>query len=181
MGREGVVASVTRKVEDGANLVEVTLDANDLNPSTSVHYAAPGDDAPPLAGDHAALVEAPGSGNENAVGYFSPSLEGKAAPGEKRIFGRSPSGEVVSELWLKGDGSVVIENLLGGKIEMAADGSVTINGVTIDLLGNISTLGTVDALDVSVIASTPPGVSLGTHVHNVPSPVSAPTEGPIGL
>jgi len=155
MGRIGEVQSF----EDGA--VKVDPGGGDL--LTADHFAPVGDDSPPLAGDFAALEESAGAGAEQATGY-SDDTEKKAAPGEKRVYARDAAGEVVAELWLKGDGSIEITSIKSGS-------EVTINGVTIDQDGNISTPG-----DVEI---GPAGLSLLTHVH-ISGGSGSPSSGPQG-
>lgn len=75
--------------------------------------------------------------------------------------------------WLKNDGSINIENG-AGHIRMAVDGTVTINGVTIDTSGNVRTAATVTAsTDVNG-----GGISLKIHTHgnveNGPGSTGAP-------
>lgn len=139
---------------------------------TATHFADPGDDSRPLPTDFVALSSAPGAGVKQAVGYLDPKTEPAAGPGEKRIYSRSGPGTVAAVVWLKNDGTVVIENAAGGTIEMASSGDVTINGVTIDAAGNISAPGEVTAKSMA----TP--VALSTHVHTSAAPGS-PTSGPI--
>ncbi len=140
--------------------------------ATAEHFGAPGDDAVPLPGDDVALVEGEGSGEEHAVGYADPSAK-KAAPGERRIYSRTPAGQLAAEFWLKGDGSVEITNLLataGGVLKMNADGSMALNGIEISPTGSITvpvgaTLGN-------------PVLDLLTHIHAVaaaPGPTGPPT------
>lgn len=62
--------------------------------------------------------------------------------------------------WLKNDGSISVENG-AGHIRMSADGTVTINGVTFDTSGNVSTSATVTA-STDVEGG---GISLKSHVH----------------
>lgn len=104
------------------------------------HFSAPGDDSYPLPGDYPALVETQRTGGVAAVGYMDPKSEQKAAAGEKRIYSRDGDGNAVVELWLKADGSAILSNALGS-IQLKADGSVDINGVTIDADGNTNING----------------------------------------
>lgn len=171
MGRVGTVQSFVRKTVDDAHVTDVKLDSGSEGPVTAPHFSSPGDDSPPLAGDFVVTVESAGAGNEVAVGYFDPKNEPQAAKGEKRIYSRNASGDVKVVVWLKSDGSLVIEND-NGAIELKANGDVDINGVTIDANGNIRAAG-----EVTAKASSTP-VSLSTHVHPTPSGASsAPTPG----
>lgn len=156
--------------EDGrASDVKADLGGRAINVT---HFADPGDDSQPLSSDYVALSSAPGAGAEQAVGYLDPNTPPAAGPGEKRIYSRSGPGVVAAVVWLKSDGTVVIENASGGAIQMAPSGDVTINGVTIDAAGNISTPGDV----IAKTLATP--VSLSTHVHTSTAPGSA-TSGPL--
>lgn len=64
-------------------------------------------------------------------------------------------------VWLKNDGSITIENG-AGHIRMAADGTVTINGVTIGTDSNVTTPADVVASGISLSSHTHPGDSGGT-------------------
>jgi len=159
MGRVGEV----KAYEDGA----VRVDAGGGDDETADHFAPAGDDAPPLAGDIAALSDAPGAGSESAVGYRDDTTK-KSADGEKRIYSRKPDGSLAAEFWLKGDGTWVMTDLLNGaSFSSDSDGAVTINGVKIDSDGNIETPGDVDADgDVTANAAVPAAsVTLSTHQH----------------
>ncbi len=140
--------------------------------STAEHFGAPGDDAPPLPGDDVLVVEGEGAGEEHAAGYADATTK-KAANGERRIYSRTPAGELAAEFWLKGDGSVVVTNLLapaGGAIELKADGSVVLNGVEISPTGSI-TVPTGETLGNPVL-------DVLTHIHQVaaaPGPTGPPT------
>lgn len=173
----GAVGQVIGNESDG----NVKCDLGGGDNATVDHFADPGEDCPPLPGDAVAVGDGPGTGGVIATGYHSAAHAGQAAAGEKRTFARTAGDVLAAEIWLRGDGSVLIRSVLataGGRIEIGADGSVTINGVTIDPEGNIATAGTVAAADATV--ETVPGVplSLAQHVHTSAAPGS-PTTGPI--
>lgn len=157
MSRVAEVLASERVVEEGAHGVDVKCDPGG-DTLTAPHFADPGDDSQPLPGDFVALETSSGSGLEQATGYADVKNEGKAQPGEKRIYARDASGAVMVELWLRGDGSLVIDNG-SGKVELAAGGDVTINGVVIDASGNVKAPGEVTAM------ATGPGVKLSKHKH----------------
>lgn len=165
----GFVAGVTafaRTETQGAQTPEVTVDRDGDETATAHHFAAPGDDAPPLPGDLAFLADDTGSGEAQAVGYQDPSTPGLAAPGEKRIYARSAAGVVAVALWLKGDGTLVVESQSGAVVELGADGAVRIGNA----LGEVA----VDAAGV-VTATTPLGTfGAGTHTHATPFGPSGP-------
>jgi hypothetical protein len=145
--------------EDGAKVTDVQVDPGGSANVSAEHFAAAGDDAPPLPGDSAITVPSSGRGKEAAVGYVDPKIDAKAQPGEKRIYARDGDGVLIGEIWLKGDGTIVITNREGGAIEMAPGGNVTINGVLIDTSGNVVAPGEITAKD------GPTSVKLTTHNH----------------
>lgn len=136
------------------------------------HFADGGDDCPPLAGDFVALDDGPGTGTKQATGYHDPSdvTARQAAPGEKRIYSRAGPGVLAATLWLKADGTIVIQSELapaGGTFEIGVDGVVTINGdAQIDATGEV------------IAKVSGGGVKLSTHLTPSPfGPLGPPTPG----
>lgn len=129
---------------------EAKVDRGGGDNITARHFSAPGDDSAPIAGDWCSISDASGTGRQSAVGYYDAINAPKSSPGEKRIYGRDPSGEVVSEMWLKNDKTVAISNAAGSFL-MQADGVVVINGVKITPEGDVV---------------LPNGVTLGEHKHS---------------
>ena len=163
MGLIALVKSFSRVVRNGAKISDVKVDPGGGANITGEHFADAGDDSHPLNTDYALLTKTRRSGSYAPSGYADPINDPVAAAGEKRIYGRDPStGLAVNQVYLKADGSVIINNALGA-IELKADGSVDINGAIISPLGAIQT-----AL----------GRDLDTHVHPITSGSSAP--GPTG-
>ena len=117
-------------------------------------YQQPGDDAAPLPGDYAAMMQVNGTGRWLMVGALDPKNQGTAKPGERRVYGRNTNGSIVCEIHLTNDGSVRISNS-GGSINMGIDGTVNINGAIIDSGGNI----------VGATVATQAGIDLDSHVH----------------
>jgi hypothetical protein len=166
----------------------VKCDPGDGNAATGFHFAPPGTDAPPLAGDLAYLADDLGAGNAQAVGYQDPKNAGVAAGGEHRIYARAADGSIVAAIWIKGDGSIVIESALAGSsVELAADGAITLTGPNAS-----AELGADGAIDLSnaqggiavdaagnVTATTPLGTfGAGTHTHTSPfGPTGPPMPG----
>lgn len=105
MSGVALVLSTERVSGEDGHGVDVKVDVGG-DPFTADHYAGAGDDSPPLPGDTAALAESAGSGQEHVTGYADTRNVGRAAAGEKRIYARNPSGAVVADVWLKGDGTV---------------------------------------------------------------------------
>jgi hypothetical protein len=172
MSRVAIVRSTSRVTEEGGGEgLDVVCDPGGDQNVTAPHFADAGDDSCPLPGDFVALEQSSGTGVEQAVGYADVDNAGKAAPGEKRIYARDARGAVKVELWLKGDGAIVVDNG-AGKLELAPGGDVTINGVTIDKSGNVSAPGDVTA------KRGPQAVRLSTHTHlSGTGPTQSPTPG----
>jgi hypothetical protein len=147
----------------------VSVDGDDVkvdeeDPRTPEHYQPAGDDAKPLRGDYAAISGDDEGSSSGSIVAFHDTVDAnrKAAPGEKRIYARDATGQLVGDVWLKGDGTMVMQNHLaplGGIFEIKADGTVVINGV------EFSPLGVVKCLDVSVSLIIPAGLSLAGHAH----------------
>ena len=162
-------------------------------------YQPAGLDAPPLPGDTCACMAITDGTGEFAIVAFS-GPEGKAAPGETRVFSRDTAGTVKAEAWLRGDGTITLEagvdqpvrpsltlspdgtltgSYLGwsfefdpaGGLSITALAGVTLNGVSIDALGNLS------ATTVGSLLN-----DLDTHIHNQtvpPGPPPVPTTPPV--
>ncbi len=170
---------------NGARYAELRVDPGGGPNVTPSHSAPPGYDAQPLPGfDYAVAVSVKGTGRSAVVGYVDTLTEPETGPGEIVVYARDPStGLRVSELYLGDDGrlsldnlekgafisiarlgdislhaankSVAITNNNGGEIKLKNDGSVTINGATISLAGEITNAA---------------GTVLGTHTHGGGSP-----------
>lgn len=100
----------------------VKVDPGGGAPVTAAHVASPGVDAPPLPGDYAEISESTGKGTRRVVGYYDHRNTRLAEGGELRIYGRDSDGNVVNSWWLKGDGTVVLENA-GGTFEFLPSGT----------------------------------------------------------
>jgi hypothetical protein len=167
-----IVLKSERTTEEGAQVVDVEADLGGGANATLDHFTPPGVDALPLPGDAAAVSSGAGTGREQTTGYNDPKNEGKARPGEIRVYARRESdGSVVCDVWLKGDGSIRGENS-GGYFEFMSDGTFKVNGVT------ISPTGAIEApLEITAMASVAP-VNLSTHVHgSAVGPTAPPTPG----
>ncbi len=114
----GLVAEVVDVESDG----NVKVDPGGGDALIADHFGPSGDDSPPLPGDNVALTDGSETGTQQATGYSDPDNDGVAAQGEKRSYARSPAGTPVAEVYLKGDGSIVIKSLLpgGGTIDLGA-------------------------------------------------------------
>ena len=194
MGRIARILSFVRSEINGAKVSDVKSDPGGGPNTTSQHFQPAGDDAHPLPGDYVATSPAAGTGRETAVGYLDPANKQKAGPGEKRLYARDSAGAQVCEVWLKADGSVLIQNETGSTV-LNPDGSVvTTNEGGVMTFGadgsfTVTNAGGSMALAASGVASingatitedgdfvTSDGVSLRDHKHigNLGSPTSQP-------
>lgn len=172
MGLIARVLSFTRVVSNGIQFSDVKMNPDGGSNITGEHFSSPGNDSPPLPGDTAVTVGIPRTGGQVPVGYIDTENEGVAVPGEVRIYGRDSSGNIVNEVWLRADGSVLISNA-NGSFELKADGSIigqnsagsfelevsgdfVVNGATITALGDVVT-----ALGRSLDTHVHPGVTTG--------------------
>lgn len=152
---------------------QVVADLGGGDEVSAAQCAPPGIDAPPLPGDTAVCVEYSKSGEQAAVAAIV--ADQKAKPGELRLFSRDTDRELVATVWLRDDGSIVIETADGGKLETNADG-VTVTG-DLTVTGALSVAGAIEGASVT---DTTTSVGLGTHVHVLNGPVlptSPPTPG----
>lgn len=130
-------------------------------------FSGAGDDSIPLPGDYAVTVEIPRQGGVAIVGFVDPGNASAVNPGEKRSYSRSSDGTIVAQVYLKNDGSVIIDND-NGSITLDAGGDITLNGVTIDASGNVTVPTSINLA----------GKELNGHNHAILSGSSAP--GPTG-
>lgn len=174
-----ILAFTRRTNRHGAKVSDVKVDAGGGNNRTAEHFDGPGADAFPLTTDWVTASDVEGTGRESVLGYLDPINTPKAAKGERRIYGRDPSdGAEVCTVWAKNDGTVVISNE-NGTFELSPGGTVTINGVTIDPSGNITSPTTIKGLNLEGTASVKAaGKDLAGHTHAITGGSSAP--GPTG-
>ena len=125
MGSVARLLSFERVTRNGAEISIVKLNPDGGANITADHFDSAGDDAHPLPTDYLVTTTVRGSGREGVVGYVDPLNVGKTAPGEKRIYGRDSNGVAVNEVWLKADGSILIENA-GASISVLPGGEVNI-------------------------------------------------------
>lgn len=135
MGVIARVLSFVRRAVNGAQTSDVKLDPGGGPNRTAQHFAAPGDDSHPLAGDYCYAAPTPRRGGLAVLGYVDPVNAPASAPGERRLYARDPqTGDVTGEVWLKSDGAIEVVNG-SGSFRLLADGTANINGVTIDASG----------------------------------------------
>jgi hypothetical protein len=188
MGFLATVVEFLRSSDQGTPTPEVKCDPGDNDAATHFHFAPPGTDAVPLAGDVAYLGDDLGAGTAQAIGYQDPNNTGLAAGGEHRTYARAPDGSIVGEIWSKGDGSILVRSVLAGSsVELGADGAISLTSP-----GASAELGADGAIEVSnalggiavdaagnVTATTPLGTfGAGTHTHASPfGPTGPPIPG----
>lgn len=180
MGRIGKVLSFIRTVINGGQASQTRLTYGEGYNVTSEHWAPPGDDGNPMPGDYVFTVPNGREGGVSTLGYIDTKNAGVAASGERRIYGRDASGAPVCEVWCKktgdvlssndngsttlaADGSITGINQAGGSFSLQAGGNFVVNGVTIDLAGNITTSAAVNSATVVATATvTAPTVNAAT-------------------
>jgi hypothetical protein len=179
----GLVDQFERDVEDGGHVVNVQVDFGGGNKATTELFQSAGVDAPPLPDDAAICVD--GDGSDACVGFADTKNEGKALGGELRFYARDENGVPVSEVWLKRDGSAELTGIkCGWKIVGGSDGTITLNGATIDTSGNLVVPGDASVKgaakingEVTAMASGA-AVKLSTHQHPTGvGPSGPPTPG----
>jgi hypothetical protein len=107
-------------------------------------YAPSGDDSPPLPDDIVFFSRDSTTGGLVYLGAIDQNNPTEAAPGEKRLYARTPAGAIATELWLKGDGTIEI----AGSSDFA---------VRFDALQAALT-----ALEIQLLAHIHPGVATGS-------------------
>lgn len=136
MGLIGKILSFTRGERGTAKRSTIIVDPGSGANKTAEHFTDPSVDAQPTNNDIPVLMPLNGGGRWVVVGYIDPKNEGLTEPGEHRILGRDPGGTIKSSMWLKGDGTILANDI-----------------VTIDLLGNIVTTGNVSAANITASAA----------------------------
>ncbi len=182
MGRIATVIQFFRSSAAGKFFAAVKSHTGGQYNLTPKIFSAGGDDAPPLPGDNNYLGETSRPGRWAALGFIDGKNAGVALAGEKRIYGRDASGNIVNQFYLKRDGTVVstnagstvtqtpsglvtIENPAGGAIKLLANGDIMLNGVLFPLAGGIipDAVGIDMATNGGDIAF--PAFTVGTHIH----------------
>lgn len=158
MGMIARLKSFLRITRGGDKVPEVKVDTGAGYLVLAEHFQPAGDDGQPLPDDYALMVNVKGSGRSAAAGYLDGKNAGEAGPGERRLYSRDTDGTIKSVIWLKSDGSVTVNNG-SGAITLQSDGTVNLNGVT------INTAGEIDANKVSAPSVVASGKELAGHTH----------------
>lgn len=178
MIRPGKVLEYTRVQTDaGISISDAKCELTEGNTVTARHYQAPGDDAFPLVGDFAVLVEA--GGEYIALAFFDPEFQPLAEKGERLLTSRSGLGALKAKVHLKSDGTITLND----KVTISPEGDITTDG-KIQAKGNIQSDADIKAqqnvsagMEVTAL-SVGPGVKLSTHMHGSGTgPTSPPTLG----
>lgn len=168
MGLVALVKSFIHTLRKEANVSDVQIDTGGGAVVTAEHFADSGDDSFPLITDYCAGVSSTRQGNILNVGYLDPLNTPKSILGDKRIYARDPAtGACVGEIWLHNDGAIDIVNA-SGFIKLLVNGTVNMNGATIDATGAIVSPVSISA--PSVIAN---GKELAEHTHPAGTPPGA--------
>lgn len=178
----GKLLSFIRGTRNGAKLSDVKLDPGGGPNVTSEHFSAPGDDAHPLPGDYVIHVAIQRSGGSAVVGYLDPKNDQKAAAGDKRIYARDGDGASIVELWLKNDGTAVLENA-NATVTMSPNGDIAVDGAAITITGDSITVNGPTTINGATISeageiTTAGGIDLDTHVHGGVTPGTGTTATP---
>lgn len=108
-----------------------------------------GDDAPPMEGDRLVLVRIEGTGDHLIAGVVD-GVDSSVEAGERKLYSRDASGSVAATLYLRRDGTIVLND----------------NCV-------INTDGTILAPDIKLGIAQ---LSILSHIHTTPSGPSGPPQ-----
>lgn len=168
MGLRGIIADVVRVLRGDVTVSDVAMDSGGSVNATGELYQPAGEDSQPLPGDIALMQRAEStSGEHDCIGFIDPQNTPESNPGEKRLYARNATtGAIVATVWLKNDGTVLVENS-SGSMELKPSGEFSIN-----VNGRISSTGDYQVFNP---VGPPPGwVNLLDHTH----PVSTGYTGP---
>lgn len=179
MGFIASVVAFARETVNGTSVPTTRIDAGGGNDSTAGHWASPGDDSPPLPADDAFCVDGGGTGRSGAVGYQDPKNAGRALPGERLLYARDQSGEIVLEIYMKNSGELLIESTAGRDITIKTTGTCILDapdvrlgsmaGKQVACVGDL-VAGSTPVLAAALIAAP----TVPTHVV-IPTPPATPT------
>lgn len=152
MGRIAKVLSLFKGTRNGAKVSTVTADPGGGPNIGADQYSASGDDSQPLANDYALLVSNEQTGTEATAGYLDPNSSQKSASGEKRIYSRSAPGAEAAEVWLKKDGTILLDNG-SATLTLSPDGSSSLTDgtavVALDGAGGVSITNAVGSITMA--------------------------------
>lgn len=176
-GIVGRVLSSVWRVIGGVSVTDVKMNPGGGPNVTAEHFQPAGDDSAALPGDFGFAAPGPQAGRFAVLGYVDALNAPMAAPGEKRTYSRRPDGAAVAQIWLKGDGTILIENA-NGSFEIRPDGSQRGENAAgyyeLQAGGTFVANGARLTPDGDVVTSD--GVSLRNHPHVPMGPTPIPTE-----
>lgn len=156
----GLIAKILRYTRGNPEADEITADPGGGNIITINPAQPAGDDSQPLPDDFVVAVGVPGLNRMISVNVFDVQSERVSEPGDKRIYARKTDRTTACQIWLKSNGTVLIDNG-SGSITLKSDGVVNINGATISTDGTITSPTAV--VSPSVVAD---GKELTDHDHD---------------
>ena len=192
MGLNAFILAIKKTTLDGAKVTDVNVDKGGGDQINSKLFQNSGIDAVPRVEDYAQVSSDGGNGRASLVGTVDPKNAQKSNEGEIRIYSRDSSGEGISEIWLKDNGDILVENQNlnvsiknngeflaqngSGSFKLEAGGNFVVNGVTIDTSGNITGAaniagsGNITGNGVDAPSITSGGKNLTTHTHPANNP-----------
>lgn len=168
MGLIGRVMDFIKSQRNNAQIDDIVVQAGGNFNVTAEQYLSI--DKQPLKTDYVALIKDTGNGRYMVVGCVDPINQSITEVGEEALRGRSSGGSILCKIIAKNDGSVIIDNN-NGSFQMQADGSFNINGVIIDIQGNITSPSSISGVNVSATTSmNANGKELINHTHPAGTP-----------
>lgn len=165
-------------IKEGVRFVRSSLGANQVR--VGVLAQPSGEDSVPLSTDKMILVPTERAGIYAAVAAVDTGNDPLALPGEKRLYARNASGEVVAYLWLRNDGRMGLVNehgvdisVMGDSLSLTAPGGVVCqNDLTVN--GGLDIQGNLEANNIQSRGSIkgPDGIELVGHRHTCTAPGS---------
>lgn len=163
MGR-GLIGRVLELLTNAGGQAEVKTDSGGGDTATALTYTPAGIDSKPLVDDYAVMVAGTRTDEGFAIAFYDQKLEDDVEDGETRVYSRESAGTLAASILLKKDGNIEIESIGSGSV-------ITLNGVTIDQDGNITSPAEVTATGATGT------VALSTHLHNTAMGPTAPPTG----
>lgn len=165
MSTLGIVESFERLTISGKQVTRIKLDTGGSYYFVGELMLPPGIDTLPMKGDTAFASSNSRTGGICAVGFQQTDRKDEAEPGDLILYSRNAAKEKIAVFSLLKDGSISFGNG-NGLIAMDASGVVTINGVTFDQSGNITTAGKIKAGIIEAVTSLIAALKeLVGHVH----------------
>lgn len=119
-----------------------------------------------LPGDLPYCASGTGTGRRVALGWLEQVAQQFAEPGELRTYGRNDEGVTVCEVWLKNDGTLLLNNSMCS-FELTPNGTITgsnnAGSFTLQTNGDLNANGARMTVDGDVVTSD--GKSLRNHTH----------------